>query len=120
MLQDAQYVEVPVSTSVTADLHIVPACALTWDDLVGIAANVFVGDDYASSFSQIGGEMVATRRVVHSVVDDDDPAAPPWCGLGPLKIGKGYTIDVWVDRSDLSKFGTRNYQDLGTLTGCYL
>jgi hypothetical protein len=102
--QGGKDVNVTATVVASADLALAPPCSLGFDDLVILdsATGPNEIDLTLSSFVLIGNEMVWHTAGSFSVPS-----------MGKCSISTPYTIDVFVDRSDLSRVGTRNFV-LGT------
>jgi hypothetical protein len=93
-------VNVTARVTASADLTILPPCALTFDDLVVVesASGPNEISIELSEFTQQGNEMVRNSGGNFTV------GGTPMCPLV-----ESYSIELYVDLNDLGHYGTRNF-----------
>jgi hypothetical protein len=105
--QDAVWTD----TSLAADYHVRSSvnlavespCDLTWDEMVAVDAYTYAaGNQGLGKFVGNGNEMVFHQR---AVVTTANPSAHGACDGQQVP----YSIDLYVNLSDLSVYGARNY-----------
>jgi hypothetical protein len=106
------------ATNATASvqLAVVPSCSLTFDDLVTLNQNAGIGR-YAvtglSIFTLTGGEWVWDTS---GSFPTNGPLPPGSCSGGVPYFN--YTIELYVNASNLADYGVRNYVLEGTTVEC--
>jgi len=104
-----------LSTHASASLTLATACALTFDDLIelnslnglGTSNNTLGSANTSSTFTQQGNDMVAeVQSTVYSYTGEQD-------------CSTSYTIELYVNLTNLADYGVRNFQTYTPDAGYY-
>jgi hypothetical protein len=113
---DGVTTSVPVNTTASVQLAVVPPCNLTFHDVktLNLAAGPGHGSTtYLSLFELTGGEWV--YHAIGSVATNQ-PLAQGDCTGGVSYLN--YTIDLYVNDANLADYGVRNYVPGATYVQC--
>jgi hypothetical protein len=107
-----------VTTTASVRLALVPPCDLTFDDLKTL--NFALGPSAYPATSLFGFVLTGGEWVWHTngMIPTGQPPPAGACSRGGGQAFFNYSIDIYVNASNLADYGVRNYVEEGQVVEC--